>query len=100
MGYNVLIMGASYGSLLGAKLLLAGHNVTLVCLPAEVELFNREGARVRLPVKGREGLIEIDSRAAPGRLNAAGPDAESQRYPRSRSRALDEDSALDLEAIR
>ena len=75
MAYNVLIMGASYGSLLGAKLLLAGHDVTLVCLPVEVELFNREGARVRLPVKGREGLIEIDSRAAPGKLNAAGPDA-------------------------
>jgi hypothetical protein len=75
MAYNVLIMGASYGSLLAAKLLLAGHNVTLVCLPVEVELFNREGARVRLPVKGREGLVEIDSRAAPGKLNAAGPEA-------------------------
>ena len=74
MGYNVLIMGASYGSLLGAKLLLAGHNVTLVCLPAEVELFNREGARVRLPVKGRENLVEIDSRTAPGKLAATGPD--------------------------
>ena len=75
MGYNVLIMGASYGSLLGAKLLLAGHNVTLVGLPAEVELFNREGARVRLPVKGREGLVEIDSRSAPGKLDAAAPEA-------------------------
>ena len=75
MGYNVLIMGASYGSLLGVKLLLAGHNVTLVCLPVEVELFNGEGARVRMPVKGREDLVEIDSRAAPGKLSAAGPDA-------------------------
>ena len=75
MACNILIMGASYGSLLGAKLVLAGHNVTLVCLPAEVELFNAEGARVRLPVKGREGLIEIDSRNAPGKLSAAGPDA-------------------------
>ena len=73
MAYNILIMGASYGSLLGAKLVLAGHQVTLVCLPAEVELFNAEGARVRLPVKGREGLIEIDSRNAPGKLSAAGP---------------------------
>ncbi len=75
MGYNVLIMGASYGSLLGAKLLLAGHNVTLIGLPAEVELFNREGARVRVPVKGREGLVEIDSRTTPGKLLAAVPDA-------------------------
>lgn len=75
MAFNILILGASYGSLLGAKFVLAGHNVTLVCLPAEVEVFNSEGARVRLPVKGREGLIEIDSRKGPGKLNAAGTDA-------------------------
>jgi len=28
---NVLILGASYGSLLASKLLLAGHSATLVC---------------------------------------------------------------------
>jgi hypothetical protein len=72
-GYRVLIMGASYGSLLGAKLALAGHHVNLVCLPAEVDAFNRDGARVRLPVRGREGLVEIDSRRAPGTLKAEGP---------------------------
>jgi hypothetical protein len=70
---SVLILGASYGSLLGAKLLAAGHSVKLVCLPAEAELINREGFRVRMPVKGREGLVEIDSRALPGQLEAAGP---------------------------
>jgi hypothetical protein len=71
--YNILILGASYGSLLGSKMLLAGHNVTLVCLPAEVEIINLEGIRVRLPVKGREGLVELDSRKLPGKLKAAGP---------------------------
>ena len=60
--YKILILGASYGSLLGAKLLLAGHTVKLVCLPAEAELINAEGIRVRMPVKGREGLVELDSR--------------------------------------
>lgn len=70
--YNVLILGASYGSLLGAKLLMAGHTVRLVCLPAEAELMNREGFRVRLPVKGREGLVEIDSRQLPGAMSAGG----------------------------
>ena len=70
--YNILILGASYGSLLGTKLALAGHAVKLVCLPAEADLINREGARVRLPVKGRDGLIEIDSRKAPGKLSAGG----------------------------
>jgi hypothetical protein len=71
--HRVLILGASYGSLLASKLLLAGHDATLVCLPEEVELINREGFRVRMPVKGHDGLIEIDSRALPGRLAAAGP---------------------------
>src|ERR1700687_3989833 len=68
-------MGASYGSLLATKLLFGGHKVKLVCLPAEPEAINKEGARVRLPVKGREDLIEIDSRKLPGTLSADGPDA-------------------------
>ena len=69
----VLIFGASYGSLLATKLLLAGHNAKMVCTPAEAELFNREGAIVRMPVKGREGLVEIDSRKLPGKLSACTP---------------------------
>ena len=73
--YKVLILGASYGSLLGAKLLLAGHTVKLVCLPVESDLINKEGIRVRLPVKGREGLVELDSRKMPGKLSADGPTA-------------------------
>jgi hypothetical protein len=31
MARNILFLGASYGSLLATKLLMAGHNVTLVC---------------------------------------------------------------------
>ncbi len=38
--YDVLILGASYGSLLGTKLLLAGHSVT----PCRVQATPREGA--------------------------------------------------------
>ena len=75
--YNTLIMGASYGSLLATKLLLAGHTVKLVCLPTEAKLINKEGTRVRLPVKGRDGLVEVDSRKLPGALSAATPDAVS-----------------------
>ncbi len=79
--YKILIMGASYGSLLGTKLVLAGHTVKMVCLPAEAELFNKQGARVRMPIKGREGLVEIDSRKAPGKLSAGGPgDANPADY--------------------
>jgi hypothetical protein len=71
--YDVLIMGASYGSLLAIKLLFGDHRITMVCLPAEVEAFNRDGARVRLPVRGRKAPVELDSRQLPGRLSAAGP---------------------------
>ena len=73
--YNVLILGASYGSLLAAKLVLAAHTVKLVCLPAEADAINAEGIRVRLPVKGRDGLVEVDSRRAPGSISAAAPQA-------------------------
>jgi len=71
--YDILILGASYGSLLASKLLFGGHKVTLVCLPAEAELINAEGFRVRMPVKGGTGQIEIDSRKLPGKVSAAGP---------------------------
>ena len=63
---KILILGASYGSLLGVKLALAGHSVKLVCLPAEAALINAKGAVVRMPVKGREGLVEVNSRALAG----------------------------------
>ena len=73
--YKILIMGASYGSLLGTKLALAGHAVHLVCLPAEADLINKEGAIVRMPVKGRDGLVDINSKHLPGQLSAGGPPA-------------------------
>ncbi len=66
-------MGASYGSLLASKLLPAGHTMHFICLPAEAELINKEGIRVRMPVKGREGLVEINSQKLPGKLCASGP---------------------------
>ena len=71
--YNIVIMGASYGSLLGAKMALAGHTVKLVCLPEEVELINSEGARVRMAARGVKGLVELNSQDMPGDLSAAGP---------------------------
>jgi len=73
--YNILILGASYGSLLGTKLALAGHTVHLVCLPAEADLINREGAIVRMPVKGRAELVAINSKHLPGTLAAGGTTA-------------------------
>lgn len=71
--YNTLILGASYGSLLAIKLLLAGHSTKLVCLPEEADLINNEGQLVRMPARGREGLVEVHSRDLPGTLSAASP---------------------------
>src|SRR5438270_11082646 len=73
--YKILIMGASYGSLLGTKLALAGHTAHLVCLPAEADLINSEGAIVRMPVKGHDGLVDINSTRLPGQLSAGGTTA-------------------------
>jgi hypothetical protein len=72
--YNILILGASYGSLFATKVLLAGHRVTLVCTGPTAELINREGTRVRFPIKGRESLLDLASKQLPGALTAATPD--------------------------
>jgi hypothetical protein len=75
MKSNVLILGASYGSLFSTKLLMAGHNVTLVCTKSTADLINRDGTIVRFPIKGREGLLDISSKGLPGKLNASSPEA-------------------------
>ena len=72
--YNILLMGASYGSLLASKLLFGGHSIHLVCLPAEAELINAEGFRVTLPVRGRKDPVPLESRKLPGKVTA-GPAA-------------------------
>jgi hypothetical protein len=73
MKYSVLVLGASYGSLLGTKLLMAGHRVTLVCTAPTAQLINREGTRVRFPIRGREPLLEIASQELAGALAAVTP---------------------------
>ena len=95
--YNVLMMGASYGSLLATKLLFGGHRMTLICLPAEIEAFNSEGARVRMPIRGRKEPIELElaqiagqpagdgaRRRRPGRLRSGGPGDAGAAIPLAR----------------
>src|SRR6185295_16332385 len=74
MKYNVLILGASYGSLFSTKLLMAGHQVSLVCTKPTADLINGEGTVVRLPIKGRETLLDISSKKLAGSLSAATPE--------------------------
>jgi len=68
--YNILLMGASYGSLLASKLLFGGHSIHLVCLPAEADLINAEGFKVKLPVRGRGEPVLLESRKLPGKVTA------------------------------
>ena len=72
--YNVLILGASYGSLLSTKILMAGHNVSLVCLPEESSLINSKGTIVRITRQGETTAEEICSKDMPGKLTAVTPD--------------------------
>jgi hypothetical protein len=79
--YKLLILGASYGSLLASKLLFGGHSIRLVCLPAEADLINADGFRVRLPVRGRKDPVELDSRKLSGKVSAGGTaDVDPREY--------------------
>ncbi len=73
MAFNILVLGASYGSLLGTKLLMAGHDVTLVCRRKTADLINSEGTVVRIKLKGEEEHRAIRSGDLPGRLTACAP---------------------------
>ncbi len=74
MARKILILGASYGSLLGTKLLMAGQEVTLVCRAETADLINREGTEIRLKLRGEETHRAFRSKELPGRLDAAAPD--------------------------
>jgi len=78
---KVLILGASYGSLLSTKLLMAGHNVTLVCREATADLINSEGTHVRIKLRDEAEHRVISSKGLPGTVNAATPQsAQPQEY--------------------
>jgi hypothetical protein len=81
MARNILILGASYGSLLGTKLLMAGHNVTLVCRKKTAELINRDGTEVRIKLRDEAVHRAIYSRDLPGKLDATEPgNVDISRY--------------------
>lgn len=78
---DLLILGASYGSLLSTKLLMAGHNVTLTCLPEEAALVNKEGTEVRLKLRQESAHRSIFSKDLSGQLDAVVPtNVDLSRY--------------------
>jgi len=80
--YSILFFGASYGSLLGTKVALAGHSAHLICLPDESQLINSEGAIVRLPVRDiPDGPVVLNTKDMPGIVSAGRPeDADPSSY--------------------
>lgn len=79
MPYNILVLGAAYGSLLASKMLFGGHKIHHVCLPAEADLINADGIKVTLPVRGRKDPVLLDSKKLPGKVTAGGPQGVNPR---------------------
>ena len=73
MAYKILILGASYGSLLGTKLLMAGHDVTLVCRKVTSQLINQKGTEVRIKLHNETEYRVLRSSEFPGTVEAKIP---------------------------
>ena len=79
--HKILILGASYGSLLATKFLLAGQTVSIVCSGHEADLITREGIFLRIALNRRGQPLEIDSKRLPGVLDAMTPSvADPRKY--------------------
>ncbi len=71
---KILILGASYGSLLSTKLLMAGHDVTLICRRKTADLINAEGTAVRLKLRGEDQHRLLKSQDFSGTVDAVTPE--------------------------
>lgn len=81
MSYRVLILGASYGSLLGTKIAAAGHDVTLVCRAETASLINARGTEVRIKLRDEATHRSFFSNELAGTQNAVTPeDARPEDY--------------------
>ena len=70
---KILILGASYGSLLSTKLLMAGHDVTLICRSKSAALINNEGTEVRIKLRDEDSHRAFRSHDLAGALDAVTP---------------------------
>ena len=77
---DILVLGASYGSLFATKCLMAGHNVTLICTSRTAELINSEGTEVRIKLRSQDEHRSIRSKDYKGSCTAVTPD---QSHPYS-----------------
>lgn len=81
MPYRILILGASYGALLGTKLVAGGHDVTYVCRAQTAALINEQGTEVRIALRGEDTHRSFFSRDLTGTTRACTPeDANPEDY--------------------
>ena len=71
---RIMILGASYGSLLSTKLLMAGHDVTLICRSGTADLINAEGTEVRIKLRDEDSHRSFISGDYPGKVDAVTPE--------------------------
>ena len=81
MPYKILILGASYGSLLGTKFSAAGHDVTLVCRAETAALINDKGTEVRIKLRDEDTHRSFFSHDLAGKTDAVTPEgARPENY--------------------
>jgi hypothetical protein len=75
--FEILVLGASYGLLPGIKLAMAGHRVTFVARPEEVQRLSGSPMTVRIPLRRSTDHIVLTTSAEP----QASASAPSLRIP-------------------
>ena len=71
---NILIFGASYGMLLGAKFLKSGHDVHFIATKNEIDIINSEGFSVSIIKRPTNENIIIASKELDGKLTSSTPE--------------------------
>ncbi len=70
---RILVLGASYGVILGMRIAAAGHRVTFVCREQEAALINAKKLFLRIPAKDRTLPVEISASQCPVAPDACVP---------------------------
>jgi hypothetical protein len=79
MAFRILVLGASYGPLLGANSAMAGDDVTPVRRAPSADLINRNGTDVCLELTGEQTPWALKSAKLAGSVGAAAPDQVAPR---------------------
>ena len=78
---KILVLGASYGALIAAKIALAGHDVAMVARPDEAEVINDLGLRVRLVAREGNTPLELARADMNGTVTALTPTQSTDLEP-------------------